>query len=56
MLKLQGKKVKEGAKMLTKKTLDKIIAEYQNGGVIGNHPELTTIERKWLIRYLITKC
>ena len=51
---------KKGAyKMLTKNTLDKIVYEYQHGGVKGNHPELTAYERKALVRHLLgmsTKC
>lgn len=46
-------------KMLTKNTLDKIVYEYQHGGVLGNHPELTAYERKALVRHLLgmsTKC
>ena len=31
--------------MLTQNTLDKIVYEYQHGGVKSNHPELTTYER-----------
>ena len=45
--------------MLTKNTLDKIVYEYQHGGVKGNHPELTAYERKALVRHLLgmsTKC
>lgn len=38
--------------MLTQKTLDKIVYEYQHGGVQGNHPELTAYERKALLGYL----
>jgi hypothetical protein len=45
--------------MLTEKTLNKIVYEYQHGGVLGNHPELTTFERKALVKHLLgmsTKC
>jgi hypothetical protein len=45
--------------MLTQTTLDKIVYEYQHGGVQGNHPELTTYERKALLGYLFrlpSKC
>ena len=38
--------------MLTQTTLDKIGYEYQHGGVKANHPELTTSERKALLKYL----
>ena len=40
--------------MLTQNTLDKIVYEYQHGGVKGNHPELTTYERKALLKYLFS--
>lgn len=40
--------------MLTQTTLDKITYEYQHGGVKGNHPELTTYERKALLKYLFS--
>lgn len=40
--------------MLTQTTLDKIKYEYQHGGVKGNHPELTTYERKALLKYLFS--
>jgi len=40
--------------MLSEKTFNKIVAEYQNGGVISNHPELTTYERKVLLKYLFS--
>ena len=40
--------------MLTEKTLNKIVYEYQHGGVLGNHPELTTFERKALLKYLFS--
>ena len=36
--------------MLTEKTLEKIVYEYQHGGVKSNHPELTTYERKALLK------
>ena len=38
--------------MLTQTTLDKIVYEYQHGGVKSNHPELTTYERKALLKHL----
>ena len=38
--------------MLTQKTLDAIVYEYQHGGVKSNHPELTTAERKALLKHL----
>jgi len=37
--------------MLTQNTLDKIVYEYQHGGVKSNHPELTTYERKALLKH-----
>jgi hypothetical protein len=40
--------------MLTQNTLDKIVYEYQHGGVKGNHPELTTYERKVLLKHLFS--
>ncbi len=40
--------------MLTQTTLEKITYEYQHGGVKGNHPELTTYERKALLKYLFS--
>jgi hypothetical protein len=40
--------------MLTQNTLDKIVYEYQHGGVQGNHPELTTYERKALLKHLFS--
>lgn len=40
--------------MLTQTTLDKIIYEYQHGGVKSNHPELTTYERKALLKHLFS--
>ena len=43
---------KLGDAMLSEKTFNKIVWEYQNGGVISNHPELTTYERKALLKYL----
>jgi hypothetical protein len=49
----------KGAKMLTQKTLNKIVYEYQHGGVKNYHPEISMTERKALIRYLSklsTKC
>lgn len=45
--------------MLTQKTLDKIVYEYQHGGVKNYHPEISMVERKALLKYLIrlsTKC
>jgi hypothetical protein len=41
-------------KVLTKNTLDKIVYEYQHGGVKGNHPELNTYERKALLKHLFS--
>jgi hypothetical protein len=51
--------VKKSAKersnqMLTQNTLDKIVYEYQHGGVKSNHPELTTYERKALLKHLFS--
>jgi hypothetical protein len=40
--------------MLTKKTLDKIIFEYQHGGVKQYHPEISMSERKALLKYLFS--
>ena len=40
--------------MLTQNTLDKIVYEYQHGGVQVNHPELTTYERKALLKHLFS--
>jgi hypothetical protein len=40
--------------MLTQKTLDSIVYEYQHGGVKSNHPELTTYERKALLKHLFS--
>lgn len=40
--------------MLTQKTLDAIVYEYQHGGVKSNHPELTTYERKALLKHLFS--
>ena len=40
--------------MLTQNTLDKIVYEYQHGGVKSNHPELTTYERKALLKHLFS--
>jgi hypothetical protein len=45
--------------MLTQNTLDKIVYEYQHGGVKQHHPEISFSERKALLRYLFslpTKC
>ncbi len=38
--------------MLTQKTFDKIVFEYQHGGVEQHHPEINLTERIWLIKYL----
>ncbi len=40
--------------MLTQKTLDKIVYEYQHGGVQAYHPEISMRERKALLRYLFS--
>ena len=38
--------------MLTEKTLNKIVYEYQHGGVQNYHPEISLSERMALIKYL----
>jgi hypothetical protein len=40
--------------MLTQKTLDKIVYEYQHGGVKNYHPEISMAERKALLKYLFS--
>jgi hypothetical protein len=40
--------------MLTQKTLDKIVYEYQHGGVTQHHPEISFSERKVLLKYLFS--
>ena len=40
--------------MLTQTTLDRIVYEYQQGGVKSNHPELTTYERKTRLKHLFS--
>ena len=40
--------------MLSQKTLDKIVYEYQHGGVKTNHPELNKYERKVLLKHLFS--
>lgn len=40
--------------MLTQTTLDKIVYEYQHGGVTQYHPEISMRERKALLKYLIS--
>jgi hypothetical protein len=45
---------KKGAEMLTQKTLDKIVFEYQHGGVKNYHPEISMYERKALLKYLFS--
>jgi len=45
--------------MLTEKTLNKIVYEYQHGGVKNYHPEISMVERKALLKYLLrlpSKC
>ena len=54
VLDLQSKKIKKGAKMLTEKTLNKIVYEYQHGGVQNYHPEISLSERKALLKYLFS--
>ena len=40
--------------MLSQKTLDKIVYEYQHGGVQNYHPEISMVERKALLKYLFS--
>ena len=40
--------------MLTKNTLEKIVYEYQHGGVKQYHPEISMGERKALLKYLFS--
>lgn len=40
--------------MLTQNTLDKIVYEYQHGGVKQYHPEISMRERKALLKYLFS--
>ena len=40
--------------MLSNKTLDKIVYEYQHGGVKQYHPEISMSERKALLKYLFS--
>lgn len=40
--------------MLTEKTLNKIVYEYQHGGVQNYHPEISFAERKILLKYLFS--
>lgn len=40
--------------MLSQKTLDKIVYEYQHGGVKQFHPEISFVERKALLNYLFS--
>ena len=40
--------------MLTQKTLDKIVYEYQHGGVSQHHPEISFVERRALLKYLFS--
>ena len=39
--------------MLTQKTLNKIVYDYQHGGVKNYHPEISMRERKALLSYLL---
>jgi hypothetical protein len=39
--------------MISQNTLEKITHEYNHGGIQANHPELTTVERNALIKYLL---
>jgi hypothetical protein len=40
--------------MLSEKTLEKIVYEYQHGGVQSHHPEISFSERKALLKYLFS--
>lgn len=40
--------------MLSNKTLEKIVYEYQHGGVKNYHPEISMVERKALLKYLFS--
>jgi hypothetical protein len=40
--------------MLSQNTLDKIVYEYQHGGVKNYHPEISMSERKALLKYLFS--
>ena len=40
--------------MLTQNTLDKIVFQYQHGGVQNYHPEISMVERRALLKYLFT--
>jgi hypothetical protein len=40
--------------MLSKNTLEKIVYEYQHGGVKNFHPEISMSERKALLKYLFS--
>ena len=40
--------------MLTQNTLDKIVYQYQHGGVQNYHPEISFVERRALLKYLFT--
>jgi NADPH-dependent 7-cyano-7-deazaguanine reductase QueF len=40
--------------MLSQNTLDKIVYEYQHGGVKQYHPEISMSERKALLKYLFS--
>ena len=40
--------------MLSQKTLDKIVFQYQHGGVQNYHPEISMVERRALLKYLFT--
>jgi hypothetical protein len=40
--------------MLTENTLNKIVFEYQHGGVKQYHPEISMVERKALLKYLFS--
>jgi hypothetical protein len=52
-------KTKGDKQMLTQTTLDKIVYEYQHGGVQSYRHSISMRERKALLRYLLslpTKC
>ena len=40
--------------MLSEKTFNKIVFEYQHGGVKNFHPEISFSERKALLKYLFS--
>jgi len=40
--------------MLSEKTFNKIVFDYQHGGVKNFHPEISLSERKALLKYLFS--